>query len=73
MIGLAPYGSRVSEETKKLVEAARNKIVEGNWDVFTGPIKDQEGNLRVKEGQRLTDKELLEMDWFVQGVEGSMK
>lgn len=73
VIGLAPYGSKVSEEAKKLVDTARSKIVEGNWDVFTGPIKDQEGNLRVKEGQRLTDKELLEMDWFVQGVDGSMK
>lgn len=56
VVDLAPYGPMVSEETKKLVEAKKQEIVEGKWDVFTGPIKDMDGNLKVDEGQKLTDR-----------------
>lgn len=72
VVGLAPYGSQVTEETKKQVEEAKNKIVADGWDVFTGPVKDQDGNVKVKEGEKLTDEQLLSMDWFVQGVEGAL-
>ncbi|MEG6615817.1 BMP family ABC transporter substrate-binding protein [Peptococcaceae bacterium 1198_IL3148] len=72
IVALAPYGPMVSEETKQLVEAKKQEIVDGKWDVFTGPIKDQHGNVKIAEGQKMTDQELLEFDWFVEGVEGSI-
>jgi basic membrane protein A len=72
IIGLAPYGPMVPEETKQVVEAKKQEIIDGKWDVFTGTIKDQNGNVKVEEGQKLTDQELLEMDWFVEGVEGNI-
>lgn len=68
IINIAPYGPMVAEETKQLVEEKKQLIIDGKWDVFTGPIKDMNGNLKVAEGQKLTDKEMLEMDWFVEGV-----
>ena len=40
--------------------------------VFTGPIKDNTGTLRLKEGQRATLKELTTIDWFVEGVVGKV-
>jgi len=43
------------------------------FDPFTGPIKDQAGKERVKPGQRLNYVELLNIDWFVEGVIGSPK
>jgi len=72
IVDLAPFGPMVPEEIKQLVAAEKEKILKGEWDVFTGPIKDQNGNLRVPEGQRLSDKEMLEMSWFVEGVEGTI-
>ncbi len=39
---------------------------------FAGPIKDQSGKERVPVGKTLSDDELLKMNWFVEGVVGSV-
>ncbi|MBC9783876.1 BMP family ABC transporter substrate-binding protein [Heliobacterium chlorum] len=72
IIDLAPFGPMVSEDTKALVAKKKDTIMKGQWDVFTGPIKDQQGQVKVQEGQKMTDKEMLGFDWFVQGVDGAI-
>ncbi len=72
VVALAPLSPLVDEETKALVEQKQQEIISGRWDVFTGPIYDQEGNLRVAEGETLSDEDMLSMDWFVQGVVGTI-
>lgn len=72
VIGLAPYGARVTEDAKQEVEKIKAKIISGDWDVFYGSIRGQDGSVKVQEGQKLTDEELLSMDWFVYGVEGNL-
>ena len=58
----------MSEDIKQKVEEAKARIIDGN-DVFSGNIKDNEGNLRCEEGEFLSDRELLgSMDWYVEGV-----
>ncbi|MCW2279194.1 BMP family ABC transporter substrate-binding protein [Heliophilum fasciatum] len=70
IIDIAPFGPMVGDEAKALIMKKRDAIDKGEWDVFTGPIKDQLGTVRVAEGQKMTDQEMLSFDWFVQGVEG---
>lgn len=72
IVHLAPMSDAVSTETKAAVEAKQKEIIDGTWDVFTGPIKDQKGELRVPEGKKMTDEELLGMQWFVEGVNGTI-
>ena len=48
---------------------SRSSAVHG--DVFTGPINDQDGNVRVADGETMDDGSMLGMDWFVEGVVGS--
>lgn len=72
VVALAPFSPLVSEETKTLVEEARQRITGDEWDVFCGPINDQDGNLRVAEGECLSDDEMLSLDWFVEGVVGTI-
>lgn len=43
------------------------------FDPFTGPIKDQNGVLRIQADQRATYQELLSMDWLVEGNIGTPK
>lgn len=69
---LAPFGPMVSDQTKNLVEEKKALILSGDWDVFTGPIKDQAGELKVQDAQVMDDGAMLEMMWFVEGVEGSI-
>ncbi len=72
VVDLAPMSSLVPEDVKKLVEDKKQKISAGEWDVFTGPVKDQQGNIKVPAGQKMTDEEMLGFDWFVEGVDGTI-
>ena len=73
VVDIAPYGPAVSDETKKLADAAKADIIAGKQKVFTGPLYDQSGAEKVPAGTTLTDKELLSMDWFVKGVDGKIQ
>jgi basic membrane protein A len=72
IVGLSPYSDLVPQEVRDLVEAKKAEIVAGNWDVFTGPINDQDGALLVAEGETIPDQDLLGMTVFVEGVVGQI-
>ena len=40
--------------------------------VFTGPLKDQSGAVKVPAGKTLTDPELQRLNWYVEGVDGTL-
>ncbi len=71
---IAPYGPRVSAKTKALIAAKRKAIVNGTFNVFSGPLYDQSGKLRVPKGKTLKVlPDLYAMNWLVKGVIGSPK
>jgi basic membrane protein A len=72
VVMLAEPSPAVPAEVMALVEEARDKIVSGDWDVFCGPILDQKGGQAVAAGQCLDDGEMLNMNFFVQGVVGTI-
>ena len=71
IVGLALPGKNVPDSLVEAIDEAGNRIVSGEWDVFTGEIRDQEGSVRVADGETLDDGAMLGMDWFVEGVVGS--
>lgn len=72
IVDLSPYGKNVPEEVKMAVEEAKAKIMNGNLEVFTGPLKDQGGTIKLEEGKVLSREEILSSDWFVEGVVGTI-
>jgi basic membrane protein A and related proteins len=62
----------IPAEAQKKVEAKRGEIAGGKWDVFTGPIKDQSGAVKVAAGKALADTELQRLNWYVEGAEGAL-
>lgn len=75
MVALAPLTDNASPEAKEKVAALEKDMKDGKftiYSIFTGPIKDQSGAVKIVEGKSLSDKELLSMDWFVQGVVGNL-
>ena len=72
-VDLAPFGAAVSAETRSLVEEYKQRIIAGDFNVFHGPINDNSGKLKVLENTILSDQEMLEMDWFVEGVETTVE
>ncbi len=78
--GLAEHTVKLSNlsplvpESVALVVADKQKVIEsGTWDVFTGPIYDQSGTVVVKDGEVMSDSDMLSMNFFVKGIVGSIK
>ena len=61
-----------AEGAQAAIDEAQAKLDSGEWDVFAGPINDQDGNVKIAEGVTMTDEELLSFDWFVEGVIGTI-
>ena len=73
MLGIAPLSPLVPPEAAAPIQTAEKRLRTQTWDVFYGPIYDQQGRLRVERGENISDHELLQhFDWFVQGVEGTL-
>ncbi|HWP96483.1 MAG TPA: BMP family ABC transporter substrate-binding protein [Syntrophomonadaceae bacterium] len=73
IISLAPISDKVPADVKQMVTEKENAIKAKKYDVFKGPILDQDGKVKVAEGQTMTDEQMLSVDWFVQGVLGTTK
>lgn len=72
MVGFPEYGPNVPDDVKAAAELVREGIVDGTLHPFDGPINNQMGELIVAEGERLDDGVLLGMDYYVEGVQGSL-
>jgi basic membrane protein A len=72
MVGLAPLGSSIPDDVKKLVEDAQAKVLSGELNVFSGPILDASGASKLEAGQTMSLEDILGMNWFVKGVEGTI-
>lgn len=69
VVGLAPLTSNVKVGAIQLIERKREQLESGIVDVFYGPIKDNEGILRIAEGESMSDEAMLNsFDWYVEGV-----
>lgn len=73
VVSVAPLADFAKPEAIAKVAEVKKQLEAGSFEAFSGPIKDQSGAEQVKAGAKLTDAELLSMDWFVAGVEGSVK
>ncbi len=69
MVKMAPWGDAMSAEARAAAEATRDGIVAGTLHPFTGPIKNQAGEVVIADGETMGDADLLQMDWYVQGVD----
>lgn len=72
MVKMAPYGDAVPEDVRKAADKVKESILDGSLHPFQGPIKNQKGELVVKEGETISDADLAKLNWYVEGVEGSI-
>jgi len=72
MIKLAPINKKVPADVVAMVKKTEQSIADGSIHPFSGPINKQDGSQLVAAGKSLTDKDLLGMSYYVEGVLGSM-
>lgn len=69
VVGLAEITENAKPEIKEAVAKTRDKLENGFFDVFYGPIVDSKGVVRIREGENMSDVTMLNnFDWYVEGV-----
>ena len=70
IVKLTELSDRVKPGIRYAVETAKAKLMKGEFDVFYGPVYDNNGKLRIKEGENISDKTMMHnFKWYVEGVE----
>ena len=71
---LSDLTRNVEDSIRQVVEDEKLRLIQGKFDVFYGPIVDNHGNIRVGEGESMTDDAMLNrFDWYVTGVIDGIK
>jgi basic membrane protein A and related proteins len=63
------WGDSVPEAVRTQADAVRTRML-GGWSPFVGEIKDNNGKVRVPAGTAMTDMQLYEWNWAIEGVTG---
>ncbi len=69
---IIPAFTNMPAEIVKEAEQLVADITSGAWFPFTGPIKNQNGDLMVKAGYRMSLGDLKGINWYVEGVPGAI-
>ncbi|AXA93331.1 BMP family ABC transporter substrate-binding protein [Massilia sp. YMA4] len=72
MVKMSPLNPVVPADAAKVFEEKKTALASGKMRPFQGPLKDQSGAVKVPAGSELPLKDLLSMNWYVQGVEGKI-
>ena len=72
MLEMSAYNDAIPAEVVAIADAAKAGIMDGSLHPFAGPIRNQAGELVIPDGEVVPDGDLLSMDWYVEGVQGSI-
>jgi len=72
MVVLTPLNKSVPPEVVKLFDDKKKAIIDGTLLPFAGPLKDNGGTVRVAAGSALSHEQLMAINWYVDGVDGSI-
>ena len=72
MIVIPGFGPGVPAEVEAKAKELIAGINDGTVKPFMGPIKDQSGKLRIPAGQDIEHGDMAGMNWYVEGIEGSI-
>jgi basic membrane protein A and related proteins len=71
-IDLVSLSAQVPEPTKAKVAEIKAGLAAGTYHIWKGPVVDQAGKTRLEPGAVADDKFLLGIDFYVNGVEGTL-
>lgn len=66
-----PAADSKQGDTQKLLNALVPKLTSGNVYIFSGELKDNTGTIKYIHTDIMSDSEIFDMDWFVEGVESA--
>jgi basic membrane protein A and related proteins len=72
VVTMAPYNTEIPDEVRAELEQTEADIASGALHPFAGELRDQQGDPRVAAGEVLTEADIRAMDWFVEGMIGTV-
>jgi basic membrane protein A len=72
MVRMSPLNPVVPADVANIFEEKKAALASGKLRPFQGPIKDQSGAIKVAAGAELPAKDILSINFYVQGVEGTI-
>jgi basic membrane protein A and related proteins len=72
VVVLTPLNKDVPADIAKQFETKKQAIAAGTLIPFAGPVKDNTGAVRIEAGKSLGADDLVAIDWYVEGVDGSV-
>jgi basic membrane protein A and related proteins len=67
VVMMAPF-TNMPDQVRSIAADIMQQISDGEYFAFTGPIKDQSGEIRIQAGKVATDGELNSMNYYVEGI-----
>ncbi|NDY90000.1 BMP family ABC transporter substrate-binding protein [Ideonella livida] len=71
LVRLTALSPTLPATTVKALQEREQAIKAGRFHPFSGPLKDNQGQLRLSQGV-LPDPQIAQMDWLVEGVGGKL-
>ncbi|ERJ11215.1 BMP family ABC transporter substrate-binding protein [Haloplasma contractile] len=72
IVDITNLSKNATDDAESTVNDIYNDMKNGEFTVFSGEIKKQDGTIAVESDETLSDEELLSMNWFVEGVIGTI-
>jgi basic membrane protein A len=72
MVVVTAPNKNVPADAVKTFEERKQAIIAGKLHPFTGPLKDNTGALKVPAGVTMTHEQLMAINWYVEGIDGSI-
>ena len=72
MIRVGDFGPKMPAKVRAEVQQVQKDIAQGKRHVFEGPFSDNEGKAILAAGQKLSDAQILNMNYGVAGVVGKV-
>lgn len=72
MVGIGEISDAVPAEVKASALALKDKLADGSYHAFTGPVNKQDGSAWLADGETADDGTLAGMNFYVEGIEGDV-
>ncbi|WP_052703115.1 BMP family ABC transporter substrate-binding protein [Paenibacillus beijingensis] len=72
IVQMTGFGAGVPDDVKQFDEQKKEELLNGTLQPFKGPLKDQAGNVQIKEGETPTVEQLEATNYLVEGVIGNI-
>lgn len=72
VIKMTPYAEVIPSDIQADLKQLEADIAAGKVHPFAGEVKDQDGNVKVEAGAKLSDEDIRGINWLVEGMVGTL-